>query len=407
MKKLVLILLLGSCFATRAQTSDDLPQQRAAQLCRALRSRNTEALTPLLADGCRVQGYDKAMGQQVLRAIAEQLAVDTLYATAITTADGRSEVAGEMLLNGETKPCSFVLDAKGQFTDIMLVKEVKRVEKQLDALSLAPYTVLPFENRNGFIVLKEGILVDGRNGVFVLDSGAASTLFNSASPVAAASVEGSGTMPRRGVVSSVMQSAQIVRADSLLVGGSLFSLRGAAIDLSALARNMELEELTGLIGADLLRHFETHIDYRKGVVRFYRLDADGAAAGAPQPRRRIGFDLLSGYLPVFDVQADGHPVRMVFDTGAQSCCLSPAIVAQMGASFRSGESVQLRDADSSAQVVSGEIGSLEWGGVKRRKVGCVVRDLSLLGKIDGILGYPTVARQHISLNFVRQELCFY
>lgn len=394
-------------YRASAQDASDLARQRASQLCEALRSRNTELLTPLMADDCRVQNFDGEMGRKVLRAVAAQLTVDTLYLTGATTADGRTRAEGEMLLGGAPKPVSFELDAHGLFSEITLVKAVVQAENKLEPLSLASCVELPFENLNGFIVLREGILIDGRSGVFVLDSGAIRSLLNSASPTAGASIEGSGVMSRRGVVSSVTESVQLVRVDSLLVGGNLFRLRGAALDLSQLSRSLGLEELTGLIGADLLRHFETHIDYRKGVVRFYRLAADGSAPGAPKPRRRLGFELLSDHLPVFGVNVGGHSLRMVYDTGAQSCCLTPAVAAQLGPAFRSGEQVRLRDADAAMQVTEGEIRSLDWGGMRKRNVPCVVRDLSALGEIDGILGYPTVAGRHISLNFVRRELCFY
>lgn len=403
---LALLRLMPAC-QVFAQCASELALRRAAELCEALRSRDTEPLTPLLAGDCRVQDHDRGMGPKVLRAIAAQLTVDTLYVTEVIPGDGRTRVEGEMLLNGAVKPVSFALDGEGLFSEITLVKAVIKAENRLEPFLLASVTELPFVNRNGFIVLEEGILVDGRQGVFVLDSGAIRTLLNSASTAAAASMAGSGVMSRRGVVSSVTQSAQLVRVDSLLVGGNLFRLRGAAIDLTQLARSMELEELTGLIGADLLRNFETHIDYRKGVVRLYELAADGTAPAAPEPRRRLGFELLSDHLPVFGVDADGRSLRMLFDTGAQSCCLTPAAAAQLGPSFRSGEKVQLRDADAAVQVVSGKIGTLDWGGVKRRGVACVVRDLSAIGEIDGILGYPMVARRHISLNYVRRELCFY
>lgn len=99
------------------------------------------------------------------------------------------------------------------------------------------------------------------------------------------------------------------------------------------------------------------------------------------------------------------PACQVFAQNASDLALRR--VAELCEALRSGENVQLRDADAAVQVVSGKIGKLDWGGVKRRGVACVVRDLSAIGEIDCILGYPMVARRHISLNYVRRELCCY
>lgn len=410
MKNLLVILLLTICagFRVQAQSPGELPVQRAGELLDAINARNTEKLLPLLADTCRVQQFDGGMAHKVLQAIVLQLPeVDTICVTGIRLSEHLTLVEAEMRWGGKTRPCSFSLDAQGRFTQIVLVKEVQVAQKRLEPLSLAPYSQLRFENRKGFIVLREGTGVDGHAGVFVLDSGAKSTLLNSASHVGAGAVVASGAMSRKGVVSSGVRATQLVRVDSLLIGNSVFSLQGPALDLSELAANIGVEELTGLIGADLLRHFETHIDYRKGVVCFYRPDSDGTAAGTPKPLKRIGFELLNGYLPVFDIEAGGHSLRMVFDTGAQRCSLTPRSVEKLGQAFRNGDHVQLRDADSAARVLSGKIGSIEWGGVKKRNVGCVVRDLAAIGDIDGILGYPMVASKHVSLNFARREFCIY
>lgn len=77
---LAVLLSMPAC-QVFAQNAYDLALRRVAELCEALRSRDTEPLTPLLADDCRVQNHDREMGRKVLRAIAAQSTVDTLYVT--------------------------------------------------------------------------------------------------------------------------------------------------------------------------------------------------------------------------------------------------------------------------------------------------------------------------------------
>lgn len=408
MKKLLAILLAVMSVAARAQTPAEQVQVRAAQIYEAIRSRNAELLTPLLADSCRIQGYDGDTGRKVLQAVIAQLpSVDTLRVIGFGATERGVDAEGEMMCGGRLLPCSFSLDGEGRFTAITLVRKVQVAKNRMDALHLAPLCELPFRLRNGFIVLSEGILADGRSGVFILDSGCKTSLFNSASSLGAAAISGEGVSSRSGVVSSGLRSTQLVQVDSLVLGDNLFSLQSAAADLTALAESVGLDELTGLLGAELLRHFETHIDYAKGVVRFYALDAEGSATGAPKPRRRLEFELLKDFLPVFSVRAGDKTLRMVFDTGAQDCCLTPASAGSLGRGFRFGGHAELRDADAAAKVESGHIAALDWGRVKKRKVSAVVRDLAFLGDIDGILGYPMVAGRHISLNYVKCEFCFY
>lgn len=386
----------------------DFPQMRASQLSDAFRDGRIEPLRPFLADSCAVEGYRGTMGIKVLQAVVMQLRkVEAVRVVDVRpTADEGCEVTVELQGPESVRTGSFALDREGRFTRFSLAGRVQAVSAALRLLDSVPFCELPFENVNGFIVLRD-ISVDGRSGTFVLDSGCQRLLFNSASRTVAAATVASGTTERRGVVSSGARSVSVVKVDSLAVGDNLFSATAPASDLTALADKIGLEELTGLIGADLLRHFETHIDYARGTVGFYALDEAGNPAGAPSPKGRFGFDSVRGYLPCFDAAAGNIRLRMCFDTGAQRCCLTPEAVGRLGSRFRRKGNVALSDADATREAVSGRIGRLTWCGMKRRNADVVVQDLARLGDMDGIVGYPMVAGRHISLNYVRRELAVY
>lgn len=380
---------------------------RVASLREALASRDAGPLLPLLADSCRIERqYTGQRGRAVLRAVLAQLpATDSL--TLAEVADDGDGIRAELLRwhADACTACSFALDRQGRFTRIELLgKGSATVVRPSAGLRRAvPCCELPFTLVGGMIVLREGITVDGVGGHFLLDTGCRTTLFNSASAHIAGRLSGRGVSQRTGVVSSGARSAGGLTTDSLVVGGNLFSFTGAASDLTALAAAVSLDDLTGILGCDLLRPFELHVDYARRVVRLYALDAEGRAAGAPVARRRIGFTLTRDYLPTFEVRCGAEPLRMLFDTGASGCCITPDCAARLGDRFRPLRTTRLRDTDASADVAAGRLAGLEWDRRRWRRMDAVVRDLRSIGVVDGILGYPAVARRHISINWVRCE----
>lgn len=410
MKRIILFLLLAAPLVSRAAGPEERVREAVRLLETAFETRSAEGLLPLLADSCRVERYEGDVARRVLAALVAQLAPsEELRLVAWRPADGGCEADFEMTRNGKSTIGSFALDDAGRFTRLSLVGEqrVQVVRNRVEPLRTVPCCELPFELRNGFVVLTRGVALDGCEGVYLLDTGCRHLLFNSASPLVAAALGREGVVQRSGVVASGVRSARTLSSRDFGVGDDRFAIEAAASDLSALAEAIGLEELTGLVGYELLRRFEVHVDYAARRLRLYALDDEGRAAGAPEPQRRIAFETAKGCLPLFDLRSGGETLRMVFDTGAQGCCLTPEAAQRLGRRFRQRGETTLRDADGAAEVSEGCIRRLEWGGDLRRRVPAVVRASEAWGDADGVVGYPMVAGRCVSLNFVRKELGFY
>lgn len=380
--------------------------KRITLLEEAFHTQDTKEVSYWLAPNCDVEGYTGTTGANIFNSLIIQLApIDNLKLTQISYTSNGVEAKVDLLRRGYVRSCSFTFDKEGRFTRIRMGAKVQ-ASKRIAPLHLEATCTLPFTLVNGFIVLSD-ITLNGQKGTFILDSGCRSFQLNSAAPSNASILSHSATQVQHGIVTSDTTRVQLVQIDSLRIGGNVFSMTGSSSNLSALATGIGLETLTGLLGYELFKFFETHIDYANRTVTLLLLENDHPATGKSSGKSFMTFETVSDYLPVFDVTIGPYTLKMLFDTGANTCCLTPAAAEKIGRYYKTVKNAKLQDAHATTEAPTGLIRALTWGRLTKRNLKAVVQDLSRFGEIDGIMGYPVVAGKHISLNYNTEMICLY
>jgi predicted aspartyl protease len=178
-------------------------------------------------------------------------------------------------------------------------------------LNTAASIVLPFKLVAGLIVLPQ-LTLNGQRGDFVLDTGCTYGLVveQAAFPKSQLRVSTKRGLSAAGSIPlyelPINQFAWVARHDQPAVA--------LATSLAAM-RTVVGPRLLGLIGTDLLRHYEVVLDYAHRRLRLYPLDSPSSAR--PFTRRdSVAFTLEKGW-PVAIAFIDSVPVQLLLDTGAQ------------------------------------------------------------------------------------------
>ena len=91
--------------------------------------------------------------------------------------------------------------------------------------------------------------------------------------------------------------------------------------------------VAGLLGADVLQHFDVELDLPHGRIGFWRVQV-GSVACAPPPAWEGRFDTVPlrrrGARLLLDARLDGRPITALLDTGARSRILSVRAAARLG-----------------------------------------------------------------------------
>jgi predicted aspartyl protease len=176
--------------------------------------------------------------------------------------------------------------------------------------SAAPF-VLPFKLVAGLIVLPQ-LTLNGQRGDFVLDTGCTYGLVveQTAFPK-----EQLHTSTKRGLSATGTIPLYELPITQFAWGGRHDQPAVALATSLAAIRTVIGPQLLGLIGTDLLRHYEVVLDYAHRQLRLYPLDYPSSIR--PFTRRdSVAFTLEKGW-PIAIAFIDTVPVQLLLDTGAQ------------------------------------------------------------------------------------------
>lgn len=195
------------------------------------------------------------------------------------------------------------------------------------APSCTPLAVVPLADRADYLALPARL--GGSPVTLLLDTGATAGLVQ---PDIARrlGLPGHATPERRlRGTGGRGEMVPIVALPALQLGG--LAITGLMAPVSALPQAPHvLPPVAGLLGADVLSHFQVEIDLPHDRLAFYRSgDCDGAppwrAEATEVALRRVGDRLLA------DVRLDGEPMRALLDTGARSIIVGEAAARRAGA----------------------------------------------------------------------------
>ncbi|MGI4835955.1 MAG: hypothetical protein ACRYFK_21080 [Janthinobacterium lividum] len=195
--------------------------------------------------------------------------------------------------------------------------------------SPTPVITLPFDLVRGVMVLRN-LAFNGRRGDFILDTGCTYGLL-----VEQAAFPGQlRPSARQGLSAAGATPLYELPLTRFAFGEAYIWPRTAYATSLAALRAAVGPQLLGLIGTDLLRHYEVVIDYAHRRLSCYPLSS---SAARPFTRHdSVAFSLVKGW-PLAVGFIDSVPVQLLLDTGARDSQLAadfaqnlPAARAQRG-----------------------------------------------------------------------------
>lgn len=372
---------------------------------------NVNVLKPYLANDFRFGTYPSALGNMLLEKYVtnlktflrcdgvaqEQKGDTTLYQLNLSYSNPTRYIPVFLSVSGN-KICAMTFK-----TDQML-----SLEKGIPIQIAAPQTY-PFRLVNNMIVLDQ-VLIDGFKGTFVLDTGANATVLNPSTHFAY-KVQSVRKATTHGVHGATTDSTAIVQVDSLCLGGVKWHhFRVTTSPLSAMQKQLGLEELTGLIGASQLLNCELHIDYVHKVLSFKAIDEKGDLLGAQEetPKCALPFSVLNGYATVLDVKIGNRFYKMMFDTGASGNVYSKAFYQPLKSYLKDQKTTDLLGGnDKKVQVVYAKLNDFYLGTLHLSESSALFVEKPMNMGTIGIFGTDIVKDSHISLNYKKQLLSIY
>jgi hypothetical protein len=258
-------------------------------------------------------------------------------------------------------------------------------------------------NAQGFDFVRNLIFfparVDGRQGNFILDTGAPSLLLNHRGETERASLATTGL----GAGGEVELANQRVR--SFKMGGQEMGSRWAlALDLRSM-ENRTGQRIDGFVGYDLISKGELRIDYPNRNFRLLSSERKPLERGK-SPLAMLRFSFID-HLPVVELKMGGKILRFVIDTGAGKNLIDPQY-AVLGVPTNRKINIQGLDGGQATLEVC-QMPAPERLPVTAEQLQFVAMDLSHLqspghAPIAGIIGADFLAKYCVGIDYRRRKL---
>lgn len=254
-----------------------------------------------------------------------------------------------------------------------------------------------FELDGGMILVHATI--DENEHTFILDSGAPGLILNNFSK--------KGTPSVISGLQGEMKAYDVLLNHFKWAGIHYVNVDGVSTDLSHL-ENLTNRKISGLIGYDLLKHYEVSVDYSTQKIQMHykkeQIVDNHVLAVFP-----LAF---WHHLPVIKVKIADKICRFGLDTGAEMNVVDEKILADINSEISGQQSDKhvygLGHTSTSSKRVT--INETRYKCFNFRAMEYIVADLSNLNmgetdfKLDGILGYPFLSSCHFAIDFENNVL---
>lgn len=270
-------------------------------------------------------------------------------------------------------------------------------QPKLDRTLNLPASLERFDFSDRLICFKA--TVDGKEGNFILDTGAPQVLLNN-----------HGKASHRSAPQGLAAGGAVKLSDHfiesfILSGKEHRRMWALSLDL----RPMELRlgrEIEGFVGYDLLSQGELRVDYQRQTFQTLKSVKRPRHAGRA-PDHVIKFDLVD-HLPVVTLKSGKQKIRLALDTGTSTNLLSKRLTEL---TLPTGQQMNIQGLDGSAHVVNKTtlINNLDLPNTGA-EIEFVLMELSSLGsqsgsgRIDGILGSSYLAKFTVGIDYQRRRL---
>jgi predicted aspartyl protease len=253
---------------------------------------------------------------------------------------------------------------------------------------LAPEKELPFRLSDGYLILVEGQIGTQTNLKFVLDTGATITIVDS-------KIANKLKLKRQPTESfnfdrrlSWEQASFPEIQFGPIKAANIVMLVGHLAEYSEFARNVD-----AVIGLDLLKLSNFSVDYAARKIVFHSF-SQGTTAN---PKEALSSCLI------LEIQVQGHPVRLIVDTGLQGLLLFEERLRKSVPGLRMAE-------DVSKVTMGGRLHARE-STLKGVAIGPTIRDVSvlltkapapeMLPGIGGVVGIAALNARRVNFDFAK------
>ena len=275
----------------------------------------------------------------------------------------------------------------------------KRLEKKLKRNKATFEKYIPFKLEGGMIMLPA--MINGITNTFILDTGASNLLLNKKVSIDSADTKGAD-------INGSLRLQETLVKDFQVGNLNLKDVEGYKLDLSQIEEIKEVK-IGGMIGQDLIKNHELILDYKRQRLMFL----DPAKSLQPtdlKPTSFIPFKMQKHFI-VVTAKVGGKRLRFGVDTGAEVNLLSEKTFKKMNVeNLVDVDSVQVAGvknaARNSCQV---KIANTVLKSKNYKDMSYVVMNMDAMNKVygvklDGILGYPFLASQTFSINYLDQKM---
>jgi predicted aspartyl protease len=265
----------------------------------------------------------------------------------------------------------------------------------MSSIDVIPFTLVGGDQP--LVIVPVDVMGRGKRP-FVLDTGASRTVVDAAVArslglVAHTSREGHGIGGRVAV--------ELARAESLTIGARpLSGFEVVTTDLTSIAARIG-GRVDGVLGHDVFGNARLEVDYPASVVHF---EWTPETRSAKPDEVDVPFKLAGERKPLVMVQARVNglgPYRFAVDTGASTTLVTEAVAE--AARVEAGAAEHVTGAGGGVAVRLAVARRLTLGPLEWREVGLVVADLaglaSVIGPIDGILGYNVMKDSRVTFDY--------
>ncbi|WP_026968384.1 pepsin/retropepsin-like aspartic protease family protein [Algoriphagus terrigena] len=268
----------------------------------------------------------------------------------------------------------------------------------------APVTSVSFQLIRNLILVKGS--VDGREGLFILDTGASDMILNSRI------FKGKPTEKKfYGIHGNEIENE--IKYIEFNLEGFEKNIVAHVADFTALEKITGLQ-LFGVIGNSLFKYCEIVLDYTFKEVTIYQLDKDGNRLSSKsihqKPQATIPTFVGRGF-PIIIVDANGKQLKMILDTGASANVMDSRQINHLNSDLLRARADSITSfGQDLVPVKSLKVNELKIGDLPCPSMKTLFVPLNQLNKnqwgisVDGILGYEFLSNFRVAINFRKREI---
>ena len=293
-----------------------------------------------------------------------------------------------------------------------LILTLPLASRAADGCSLAWHSTIPVLMRDGHATVP--VQLEGQVVGMIIDTGSSDSVVT---PQAAAQLglRPIKDYPRSAVVGGVAGSAyfEVDQIHTMVLGGVTY--RNIAMWQSSIGARMgraSEDMVAGLLGADLLAHYDVALDEPSSSLVLYTARPDCGAIAPPDAAsgkahwRAVPIELGDGDKLLVDVTVNGQPARAILDSGAPGTFLNPAAARRIGLAA-GGRTVRVNGiGEGRVTGTIQRVASLSLGGIKLADMPVLVAAESspVLKDADMLLGTALLAHVPVMISYRSRTL---